>query len=192
MAEPTTPDEGGKPDKGSTTEKSEKTFTQDEIDEIVEKRLRRERSKFGDYDDLRAKAEKLDKIEKDGQSELEQAIARAEAAERKAETAESRALRMEVALDKGLTFSQAKRLVGSTREELEADADELVETFGGGKPDPKEGEPKPGDPKEGEGGGKPDPRRRPQERLRSGAVPAAEPEKTADEIADAIYKSPQI
>ena len=35
-------------------------------------------------------------------------------------------LRNSVALDKKLTPSQAKRLVGSTREELEADADELL------------------------------------------------------------------
>lgn len=39
--------------------------------------------------------------------------------------------RYEVALAKGLNASQAKRLVGSTQEELEADADELLETFGG-------------------------------------------------------------
>lgn len=42
-----------------------------------------------------------------------------------------RALRLEVALDKGLTALQAKRLVGSTREEIETDADALVEAFGG-------------------------------------------------------------
>lgn len=52
-------------------------------------------------------------------------------AEAKAEKAESAALRLEVALDKGLTAVQAKRLLGSTKEELESDADELVESFGG-------------------------------------------------------------
>jgi chromosome segregation ATPase len=39
-------------------------------------------------------------------------------------------LKLEVALDKGLTKVQAKRLLGSTREELEADADDLVASFG--------------------------------------------------------------
>src|SRR5690349_696993 len=39
--------------------------------------------------------------------------------------------RREVAAAKGLSPAQAKRLVGTTREELEADADELLETFGG-------------------------------------------------------------
>lgn len=38
-------------------------------------------------------------------------------------------LRREVADEKGLTPAQAKRLVGSTREELEADADAVLEVF---------------------------------------------------------------
>lgn len=42
--------------------------------------------------------------------------------------------RLEIALDKGLTKDQAKRLLGSTVDELQADADVLVETFGLGKP----------------------------------------------------------
>lgn len=54
--------------------------------------------------------------------------------------AESNALRYEVALDKGLSKTLAKRLVGSTREELEADADELLGLAGGGK-DGKSGPP---------------------------------------------------
>lgn len=43
--------------------------------------------------------------------------------------AELKALKYEVALDKGLTKVQAVRLVGTTQEELEADADELVKLF---------------------------------------------------------------
>ena len=38
-------------------------------------------------------------------------------------------LRREVADEKGLTPAQARRLVGTTREELEADADDVLETF---------------------------------------------------------------
>jgi len=38
-------------------------------------------------------------------------------------------LRREVADEKGLTPAQARRLVGTTREELEADADDVVATF---------------------------------------------------------------
>lgn len=75
--------------------------------------------------------------------------------------AELRAMQLEVALDKGLTTTQAKRLIGTTREELEADADELLESF---KPAGEDA-----------GGG---PARRPTERLRGGGTGTNEPEET--------------
>jgi hypothetical protein len=57
------------------------------------------------------------------------------AAEKRAETAEAKALRLEVGGAKGLTPSQAARLVGGTREELEVDADELLASFAPAKGD---------------------------------------------------------
>jgi hypothetical protein len=61
--------------------------------------------------------------------------------------AELRAARLEVAAAKGLTPAQAARLQGSTREELDADADQLKELFpttasttpGTPAPDPSQG-----------------------------------------------------
>ena len=82
-----TPDPTSNPNPEPTTDQ---TFTQADLDRIVSERLQRERAKFADYDDLKAKAA-------------------------------------------GLTPSQAKRLVGSTREELEADADELLKDIGAQK-----------------------------------------------------------
>lgn len=70
------------------------------------------------------------------------------AADARADAAELRATRLEVAHEKGLTPAQAKRLVGSTREELEADADEVLRDFPvtpaatgpkAPKPDPSQG-----------------------------------------------------
>ena len=72
---------------------------------------------------------RLKEIEDRDKTESARAIERAEAAEKAAAAAESRALRLEVAAEKGLTPAQAKRLVGESREELEADATELLETF---------------------------------------------------------------
>lgn len=68
------------------------------------------------------------------QTELEKATQAATDAAARADAAELRALRFEVAGSKGLTPAQAKRLVGATKEELEADADELLEVIkpGGG------------------------------------------------------------
>jgi hypothetical protein len=72
---------------------------------------------------------KLQEFEDRDKTEAEKVAERAKTAEDRATQAESRALRLEVAFEKGLTPAQAKRLVGATREELEADADELLETF---------------------------------------------------------------
>ncbi|MFJ6237927.1 hypothetical protein ACIQH0_28055 [Streptomyces griseus] len=50
-------------------------------------------------------------------------------AERERDEARAEALRITVAASKGLTPKQAARLQGSTKEELEADADELLKDF---------------------------------------------------------------
>lgn len=98
------------------------TFTQADVDRIVRERVKREREKFADYDDLKAKAGSA--------TTLEERVAEIE---RTAKASEERALRAEVANAKGLTATQAKRLVGSTREELEADATELLADIGAQK-----------------------------------------------------------
>lgn len=72
---------------------------------------------------------RLKEFEDRDKTESTRAIERAEAAEKAAAAAEARALRLEIAAENGLTAAQAKRLVGETREELEADAKELLETF---------------------------------------------------------------
>jgi flagellar biosynthesis GTPase FlhF len=105
--------------------------------------------------DLKAKLKEQEDAEK---SEAEKAAERAAEAEKNANTATLEAMRLRVALAKGLTETQAQRLIGSTQEELEADADVLIASF---KPD-------------GDGGQ--DPLRRPTERLRRGAAPAGDPE----------------
>lgn len=85
---------------------------------------------------------RLKEIEDRDKSEADKLAERAEKAERRAQDLELRTLRLEVAAEKGLTASQAKRLVGTTREELEADATELLEDFKSTKtpkPDPTQG-----------------------------------------------------
>lgn len=49
------------PENNPTTKVESKTFTQAEIDEIIAKRIERERKKYSDYDDIRAKADKYEK-----------------------------------------------------------------------------------------------------------------------------------
>lgn len=132
---------------------TEKTFTQEQIDEIVEKRLAREREKFKDYDDLKAQVKALTdekkKLEDEGKSESDKLAEQVAAFEKQLEDerearqkSEAEALRLRVAQAKGLTEAQARRLQGSTKEELEEDADDLLETFGGKQEDPPKGRPK--------------------------------------------------
>lgn len=81
----------------------------------------------------------------------------------RADASDMRALRAEVAQSKGLTAAQAKRLMGKTVEELEADADELLAAFR-----PTEGEG--GAAADGAGAVKPVGAARPRENLRPGTA----------------------
>jgi hypothetical protein len=109
-------------------------------------------------DELQTKVD--DKTAPDAQAELAKVQKDRDKAKEEARKAVDRADRLEVAMEKGLSPLQAKRLVGETKEELEADADELFEDF--------KTEDEPGQA----------PRSRPKERLRPGAAPSAEPEET--------------
>lgn len=194
---------------GSTTT----TFTQAQVDAIVRDRLKRERDKFADYDDLKNKADEADK----NKSALDKLLEKVSGLEERATKAERAALRADVAQAKGLTPGQAKRLQGATREELEADADELLSMFkaadkgGDGKDGDTDGG-KDGD-TTGKGGGagetgskdttsagatkgategegrKLPPSGRPKEKLTAGAVPATTGDKSAAELAESILKS---
>lgn len=116
-------------------------------------------------------AKRLKDLEDSDKSAIEKAESRASAAEKERDEAKGHLLRVTVAAEKGLTPTQAKRLVGSTREELESDADELLETFSKfGRSDPGKGDEDDKD--------KPAPRDRPKERLSGGGDPTEEPEET--------------
>lgn len=85
-------------------------------------------------DELQTKVD--DKNAPDAQAEIAKATKRADTAEAEAKKAIARADKLEVAAEKGLTPAQAKRLQGDTKEELEADADEILEAFPVAKADP--------------------------------------------------------
>ena len=86
-------------------------------------------------------AEKLAELEEANKTAEQKAAERLAAAEKRAAELEDKALRAEVAAEKGVP---AKFLTGSTREELEASADELIAFRGeqkpsAPKPDPSQG-----------------------------------------------------
>lgn len=122
-------------------------------------------ARLKELEPLAAKAKQLEDSKK---TETEKLGEKLTAAEKRAVEAEQKALRLEVASAKGLTQAQAKRLVGTTKEELEADADELLTSFGGG------------DTSGGKGaGGK---GRTPVEKLRPGAMPTQPELSLAEQI----------
>lgn len=123
-----------------------------------------------------AAARRLAESEEADKSDTEKLVQRAEQAERRATDAELRALRMEVAGERGLTHKMASRLVGATREELEADAVELLKEL---RPATGAGA-RPGDTPGG----------RPRETLQSGTTPESQPEENdPDKLAAMVPRS---
>lgn len=118
----------------------------------------------------RTAADRVAALEEADKTEIQKAKDSAAAAEARARAAEHRADRLDVAAAKGLSPSLAARLVGDTREELEADADELLKVL------------KPADATSGASNGTAaasgaaDGRARPREALRSGSAPGVEAE----------------
>lgn len=90
------------------------------------------RKRLKELEPLATKAKELEDAQK---SESERLTERLTGAEARAKTAEFDLMRLRVGLEKGLTPKQAGRLVGSTKEELEADADDLLADFAPKKDD---------------------------------------------------------
>jgi hypothetical protein len=100
--------------------------TQADLDRIIGDRVARERGKYADYDDLKAKAAQVDGFQS-RITELETTNGELTGKIQTFETEKERAeLVSDVAKDKKVP---AEALRGSTREELEAHADQLAELF---------------------------------------------------------------
>lgn len=110
------------------TETTGKTFTQDEVNAIVTDRLTRDRAKYADYDDLKAKAEKFDQIEEANKTELQKANERADGLQAELDKLKNenavRDLRTKVANETGVPVNC---LTGNTEEECRAQAKAIAE-----------------------------------------------------------------
>ena len=106
-----------------------RTFTQEEVNAIVGKRVAEEKGKFADYEDLKAKAAKYDEAEEANKSELQKATERANNLEaelnglKKAE--EIRQMREKIASETGIP---ANLINGTTEDECKAQA-EAIKAF---------------------------------------------------------------
>lgn len=107
--------------------------TQEELDNIVKERIRREREKFADYDDLKKRVSELETensalkstVEDDKQARagLDAQITELQGQVSNYETA---SLRTRIALQNGLPYDLADRLQGADEEALRADAERLA------------------------------------------------------------------
>lgn len=161
----TPPESGGQQDLGDAGKRAlaEERAARREADKArkeLEARLK-------ELEPLAAEAEKAREARKSAEEKLNERLS---AAEKRAAEAEQKLLRAEVAAAKGLSAAQARRLVGSTKEELEADADDLIASFGS--------EPEGGSKGGGKGRAAPD-------RLRPGGMPNPKPPSLAEQIAAA-------
>lgn len=107
--------------------------TQEELDNIVKERLRREREKFGDYDDLKKRVSELESENgalRATVEETKQTIAKSDAQitelQGQVSNYETASLRTRIALQNGLPYDLADRLQGADEEALRADAERLA------------------------------------------------------------------
>lgn len=123
--------------------------TQEEFNTAIAERLTREKAKYSDYDDLKAKAAKLAELESKKYDEqingLQQELTavKSDLSEKeknnsellaRAEKAEKTILRQKVAAAHKLPAGIADRISGNTEEEMNKDAETLSGLFE--KPDP--------------------------------------------------------
>lgn len=147
-------DKGDEPGKGSTERKppwGDKDFDPDRAWRAIQKQRESEKQ-------LKAKLKEYEDRDK---SESEKLAEDRDSHKSRADKAESELARYKVAAAKGLTPGQAKRLVGSTEDELAADADEMLAELGGNGSTSTT---------------------KPKERLRGGGEPDDEPEEDLSKV----------
>lgn len=104
----------------NTQDKDTRTFTQKEVDDIVLKRLNKERAKYADYDELKAKATEYDAV-KEKANKADELQAQLETVVKENEI---RDIRDKVASE---TKVPANLLTGSTEEECKTQAQAILE-----------------------------------------------------------------
>lgn len=115
---------------GGETSTTDKPFnlTQEEFNHQLNERVKRERAKFADYGDLKAKASRLDEIEEANKTEVQKASERLAAAERERDEARIDGLRFKVAVKHGISEEDAELfLTGRDEESLTRQAERLAE-----------------------------------------------------------------
>ncbi len=91
--------------------------SQDDLNRVLDERLKRERAKYADYKDVKAKAGRLDEIEEANKSEIQKANDRLAATERERDEARVEGLRFKVAAAHQISGDDAELFLTGTDEE---------------------------------------------------------------------------
>jgi len=107
---------------------TQKTFTQEEVDAIINGRFGRMMEKYKDYDDLKAKADKFDEMEEASKSELQKATERATALQNELDDLKKlnavKEMREKIAKDTGVP---ASLLTGDSEDACKEQAKQILE-----------------------------------------------------------------
>ncbi|MDM7488717.1 hypothetical protein QT969_10480 [Rhodococcus sp. CSLK01-03] len=98
--------------------------SQEQLDNILGARLDRERAKFADYDEIKTKASRFEELEQESKSELQKALERAEAAEKRIGEATRTALHARIAAETGVPVEV---IHGDDEESARASAQKVLE-----------------------------------------------------------------
>lgn len=134
MAEETAP-AGPEATTESAPAEPAKTFTQEQVNDLLAKQKGKVESKYADYGDLKAAAAKLQEIEEASASELEKAQKKAAEAEKSLAETQAKLLRHEVATEKEIPAKLVPLLTATDKEGLEAQADLILENAKPATPD---------------------------------------------------------
>ena len=114
-------------DNGSGEQAAERTFTQAEVNAMVQERLSRDRAKYADYESLKEKAAKFDQIEEESKSELQKATERADSLQKEIDQLKKansvREVRTKVSAETGVPENL---LTGETEEDCQAQAKAIL------------------------------------------------------------------
>lgn len=114
-------------EQNTVNEQETKTFTEDQVNEIVEKRLGRERAKYANFDELKDKAAQYDEMQEKNKSELERANEKVSALQKKlddmAKENEIRNIRQSVSKETGVPD---ELLSGTNEDECKMQADKIL------------------------------------------------------------------
>jgi len=125
--------EGTEEQTAAAAQSGERTFTQADVDQIVKERLRREREKHADYDQLKAKAAKYDEAEEAAKSDLQKATERADKLQKELDgmraAQQRQTLVAQVAKDMGVDAEILASMSGATEDEVKANAELLKAKF---------------------------------------------------------------